>query len=110
MSKSAETTLAYVAIPFIIGSVALHAVTFWMLWNWFIAPLGTPAISLPHAVGISLTIGLITARLASQSTVEKLLDDEGSTVIRLWKGIATNYFISGFALIFGWLLTAVWGV
>lgn len=33
------------------------------LWGWFIVPLGAPAISVIHAVGLKLTIGFVTFKM-----------------------------------------------
>jgi hypothetical protein len=36
------------------------------LWNWFIVPLGVISISIAHAIGLSLIIGMLTLRINAE--------------------------------------------
>jgi len=37
---------------------------FMMLWGWFVVPLGLPAITFWHAVGLDLFVGMVAAFMA----------------------------------------------
>jgi len=41
------------------ASMVSEGIVFSTMWNWFIFPLGVPAITFWPAVGIAMTIGLI---------------------------------------------------
>ena len=43
-----------------IGSTILNAAVFAKLWEWFICPLGLPAVTYLQAAGIFLTVTVIT--------------------------------------------------
>jgi len=51
-----------------------------ILWRWYIAPLGLPAITIPSAIGVSLVVGFLTVRGSSKdhtddrSSEDKLRD------------------------------------
>lgn len=45
-----------------------------ILWGWFITPFGLPAISLPLAIGLSLTIGYITSKTADNHKDDRETD------------------------------------
>jgi len=46
----------YSCLSMLVGGVGLA-----FLWKWFITPLGVPAISIIHAIGIALTVSFLTA-------------------------------------------------
>lgn len=48
----AAATLAFLAV--------YEGLVLWVIWGWFMVPLGTPQITLPWAIGLSLIAGLLT--------------------------------------------------
>lgn len=42
------------ALVYGVGVTFLYAFVLWQLWGWFVEPLGLPAISYAHAVGLSM--------------------------------------------------------
>jgi len=48
-----------------------------LCWVWFVVPFGAPAISIAHAMGISLVVGFLT----SQSGKKPDPDDEFAEVL-----------------------------
>lgn len=42
-----------------VGILALHAVTFMVLWNWHVAPLGVKEINAWHALGLICVAGAL---------------------------------------------------
>ena len=64
----------------ILGALALLVLDFFYMllrgvviadmWRWFVTPLGVPSISMVHAIGFSLFVGLFTMGTASKSNVD----------------------------------------
>lgn len=44
---------------FAVSAVALRAVAVWLMWAWFVQPLGVPRIAYGQAVGLVLLINLL---------------------------------------------------
>ena len=40
--------------------LALYGASFMLLWNWFVVPLGMKSISILHAVGLTMLVGLLS--------------------------------------------------
>jgi hypothetical protein len=58
---------------FVAAFAAACAVNGWALmhlWRWFVVPFGFPALSLPWAIGLSITVGFLT-----NHTIPKKTDD-----------------------------------
>lgn len=51
----------FIGFLLVIGAYLLEGVYFVNAWSWFIVPLGVPAISFVHALGISTFISTIRA-------------------------------------------------
>ena len=47
------------AMPVILLLMAYHGVALWLLWGWFLVPLGLPPISITWAMGISCTAAML---------------------------------------------------
>lgn len=48
-----------VLAAFIAIIAVYEGVVLWIVWSWFIVPLGVPAITIPWAIGLSLVVGLL---------------------------------------------------
>jgi len=48
-----------------------------LCWVWFVVPFGTPAISIAHAMGISLVVGFLTSKSGKKPDT----DDEFAEVL-----------------------------
>ena len=67
-------------------TVPLQGFVIQTLWRWFIVPLGVIALTLPQAIGFSILVKMLTARLDFR---EKTKDEEekeilGAFLIPLW--------------------------
>lgn len=56
MSEREDTSLvaAGAALVVLIAGVVSRAYAVWLLWGWFVVPLGVPPIGLAHAYGLHL--------------------------------------------------------
>ena len=61
--------LTIIAVAF--GLLSFQSVIVMYMWNWFIAPLGISSIGFWHAMGISLTIGIVFAAFFSNLKKEE---------------------------------------
>ena len=57
MTKEGRALLGLVTLPI---AFFLNALTFQMLWKWFLVPIGVPALGLGAAAGVSMLIGYST--------------------------------------------------
>lgn len=51
--------VATVLAAFIAIIAVYEGLVLWIVWGWFIVPLGVPMITIPWAIGISLVAGLL---------------------------------------------------
>lgn len=42
-----------------IGNYFIRIYTIWLLWEWFLVPLGLPMVSYLHIIGLSMVIGML---------------------------------------------------
>lgn len=105
ISKEAKEGMQMAAILAIPGGIALMVcgVLFsgWVLsvmWGWFLVPLGVPSIAVAQAIGISLTVSLLTKQWRPSE------DDKGpkSAMTKLAAEAIARPFL---ALLFGWVIT-----
>lgn len=96
-----------VLVPIIIAPLLLwDGFVTQQLWNWFVAPLGTPTLTFSHAVGLSIAMGFFI-HSALRVTIYDMIKDHtrtDNTFIRksmLWKG---GIFFPGLALVLGWIV------
>lgn len=61
-SLIAGVSVTAIATPIIAALAAVVAIyegyVIWVLWGWFAIPLGLPAITLAHAIGIDILISM----------------------------------------------------
>lgn len=62
--------------------VCAEAGVVWLLWRWFIVPLGLPTISLAHVVGLDVVVSLMTWRYTPPPT------DANDYMKKKWTGLA----------------------
>ena len=48
-----------IATPLVIAMALYHAVVLWLLWGWFMVPLGVPAIHIAWAIGIKMVANML---------------------------------------------------
>lgn len=73
--------------------VIIDGFTAWMLWGWFIAPLGVAKINIAHAMGIGLAVRV----MAGCNSKSK---EEQDTTDAIFEFFGRALFVLGF----GWLL------
>ena len=66
-----------------------------VLWGWFAVPLGLPSVDIAWAIGISLTVGLLTYQYNGKNT--KTEDDFGHA-------LAFATIFPAFILMIGWIV------
>lgn len=79
--------------------IFLSTLTFMLLWNWFLVPVGLPVIGYLPAFGITLTIGFTL--LSKQHLASSVFDIEPAE--ELVRNIAYLYS-NVIAIIFGFIL------
>ena len=82
--------VAMVAVPLIEGGVI------WLLWGWYLVPLGIQRISFGSIVAIGFIVTILTAHLSPYP------HDEMPKVIE--RMVVNGLFLPGVALLFGWAL------
>ena len=87
--------LAAAAVTTVIRGWALK-----MMWNWFVVPLGIPALSLPAAIGIGLTVAYLT-----YTDSNKLSFDTAAETSKSIERIITAFLMPFYVVFIGWVLT-----
>lgn len=102
MSTTIRLLLALVVVP-----VQVLIAVFWggyvcsTLWAWFIVPLGAPAISYLHAVGI----GTVLSSFLGARGLPSDHDNSDEAFIRsMIRGFFYGLFIPAFSLAIGWVI------
>jgi hypothetical protein len=71
-------------------------------WSWFLAtPFGLPEISIWHAAGIGLLIGMVTQGLQREDFNKEALDNNA------WKLIARVFVNPLFTLLIMWIVKGI---
>jgi len=73
----------------------------WVLavqWEWFLVPLGAPAVGVAQAIGISIVVAMLT----HQPTKSK--DDDKSAQEILWLALINSIVLSLFYLVLGFII------
>ena len=65
------------------------------LWAWFVVPLGAPALTIWHAVGVSLIVGLLTYQVQYEPA------DEANELF--WTRFSTAILAPLICVGWGWL-------
>lgn len=91
---------------FVAFNFLLMTFTFTTLFNWFLPPLGFPAITLAHAYGLILFViySVHRLKLAPQQKTE---DKSKSYLRRLAENTYANTLLSGAALLLGWIAVSL---
>ena len=76
-----------------IAAILVDGLALSKLWLWFIHPLGVPAISFAHAIGISVIVSVLTYRAELQTNEDTTLTER----------IITNTLFTLLMFIFGWI-------
>lgn len=84
--------LSLVTIPL---SVILNGVVLALLWRWFMEPLGLPAISAGHALGIATLVTFMVVPMDLRKLMEEhkktLAENKAKTTKQLWGFMAESY-------------------
>lgn len=51
--------------------ILLNGWAFSLLWEWFVAPLGYPVLSIPQAIGLTMTIAYVTHQYQKDEDKDK---------------------------------------
>lgn len=71
------------------------------LWGWFISPLGLPLLSIPQAIGVSITLGMFLANLAredqkSKSDIDIIANTFGRLFLAPLLSVISGYIVTLF--------------
>lgn len=93
----ALTLLAFISAPF---STVLNGYALAILWKWFImaAFVGTPALSIPLAIGVALVVRFVIHQPVDCEPKKQ------SMTQRIAHAIVYPFVYSGIALLFGWII------
>jgi hypothetical protein len=72
---------------YIFGLAIIRAVTFLILWGWFIVPLGLPGLNVWWALGLMTTIGLFFYQKNDPDSVELKKADGAAEVAGVLLGV-----------------------
>jgi len=78
-----------------IPAIAITGFTVSVLWNWFIAPLGAPAISSPAGMGIAVIVWVLTYRPEDKEA--KTLD-QIKTMLITWALMPIGALLTGYII------------
>jgi len=81
-----------------------YGVVVWLLWGWFVVPLGFVQLTILHAIGLGLTLTvLLNIDIISQA----LLDLNGYrswSLEKIWEMSFGRAYSLGFSLFIGWVI------
>lgn len=66
-----------------------------VMWAWFLAPLGVPALGVAQAIGVSMTVQMLNRYSRA---------DEAAQSPSMWTGITHAAFTPAVALLMGWIV------
>ena len=90
--------LLIVSVTIVVGSIVGGWVLS-ILWYWFISrPFGLIPLSIPHAIGISMVVGMMTAKINQSSATQ---NKNTSDVIALLLSTVTTPLLY---LFIGWIV------
>lgn len=103
MTASTKLVIALLCVPVLfLINVFWGAFVSSTLWGWFLVPLGVPAITYWHAVGIG---SVIAAFLGSRGMPPDIEDKDED--MKFWRtmgrGFGHQIFIPAMCLLFGWV-------
>jgi hypothetical protein len=64
----------FLVLCFIAGSALLEGLALSTMWGWFVVPLGVADIGVAHALGLSLTLSLVTNQYSDWDTGDAMED------------------------------------
>lgn len=96
MSKGEKAAAAFINLILAVGLTLLNGFVWWMLWRWFVVPLGAPSIAYWHAFGLSL----FTAWM-------RIYSSDGNTE-ELKRGWERSAVLAGKAIGMGLVLFIAW--
>ncbi len=67
----------------IVAQTVVYSFTFFVLWEWFIVPLGVTAISIWHAAGLTLFSNFAMVCIAKRD-YSKEMEDKSKVGIAIW--------------------------
>ncbi len=81
-------------IMIIIGIIVIHGFVIKMMWGWFLTPLGLPALSIVHAVGLGLLFKYLTWQHSKNDK-----EEDASISLKLITAIIYPFLILGLGYI-----------
>lgn len=82
-----------------VPKMALHAWGLWLMWAWFILPLGAPHLGYWHAMGLDAALALIT-----MGAVTKVEEDANTRIgLMITKMVAVPIVVG-----LGWIILQIW--
>lgn len=79
-------------------SIPLAAFAYFMLWTWFVVPLGAPDLGAWHLMGLALLVTAFTTRTATNSTKEGMAKIYDAVGLILTKPL----FLLTFGFLYAW--------
>lgn len=89
--------IMFVGFAMLVVNAILRGLVVKILWNWFVVRLGVIAINIPEAIGIAILIQLLTSKTTAD-------DNERTGLERFFMEFFINLTLTGFALLFGWIV------
>lgn len=99
-------TMTVQLIWFFVGSPLTRSLVFWVMWGWFIVPLGVRQIDFLWSVGILLTIGGIGHySVLKTADVKERIDQmtRNELARRGWDSMAYDLSAAAAVLAIGWV-------
>lgn len=88
-----------IAVPLVAVLVLYNGVAIWMLWGWFVVPLGMQQISLAWACGLAVFVNAIVSHDTKNLKAEYLERDPTDlffVLLRPMMAIALGYILKQF--------------
>jgi hypothetical protein len=72
---------AYLLALIPLGIWQAYALT--ILWGWFVQPLGAPALTVPRALGLTVTVAVLRGKAAGVPTSSKASEMSNADLLRI---------------------------
>ena len=95
-----DCLIALVALGLSPLAYIVHGWVLTVLWGWFIVPLDVPALNIPTVIGISLIVGLLTAKYKVDNKSKSETERKEDTIA----GLIAIFFDPLLVLSIGWIV------
>lgn len=74
-----------------------------VLWGWFVMPLGVDSIEIPHAIGLSVIVGLFMSGVAAIIMRTREEGEKRGGLVNAYITSFTEFFMCSIALLVGYI-------